>query len=69
MSGCSVDSSNVSNFYIPALKKWGQGFFQPFWEGALGPSALGKFRYFYLNWENFFNYFYMISYTGTLKLH
>ena len=23
-----------------------QGFFQPFWEGVLGPFALGNFRYF-----------------------
>ena len=37
-----------------------QGFFQPFWEGVLGPFALGNFRYFNKNWENFYNHFYMI---------
>ena len=37
-----------------------QGFFQPFWDGALWPFALGIFPYFYRNWENFFNHFYMI---------
>ena len=37
-----------------------QGFFQPFWEGVLGPFALGNFRYFNQNWENFYNHFYMI---------
>ena len=37
-----------------------QGFFQSFWEGALGPFALGNFQYFNQNWENFFNHFYMI---------
>ena len=37
-----------------------QGFFQPFWEGALGPFALGKYWYFNRNWENFFNHYYMI---------
>ena len=37
-----------------------QGFFQPFMEGALGPFALGNFRYFNRNWENFYNHFYMI---------
>ena len=35
-------------------------FFSLFWEGALGPFALGIFRYFNRNWENFFNHFYMI---------
>ena len=40
-------------------KKIYQGFFQPFWEGALGPFALGIFLYFIRNWENFFNHFYM----------
>ena len=37
-----------------------QGLFRPFWEGALGPFALGNFRYFNRNWENFFNQFYII---------
>ena len=37
-----------------------QGFFQPFWEGALGPFALGNFRHFNRNWENFFIHFYII---------
>ena len=32
-----------------------QGFFQPFWEGVIGPFVLGNFRYFNQNWENFFN--------------
>ena len=34
-----------------------QGFFQPFWEGALGPFTLGSFQYFNRNLEN---HFYMI---------
>ena len=38
----------------------GQGFFQPFWEGALEPFALGNFRHFNRNWENFFVHFYII---------
>ena len=37
-----------------------QGFFQPFWEGALGPFALGNFRHFNRNWEIFFIHFYSI---------
>ena len=37
-----------------------QGFFLTFWEGALGPFALGIFRHFNRNWENFFDHFYMI---------
>ena len=37
-----------------------QGFFQPFWEGALGPFALGNFRHFKRNWEIFFIHFYSI---------
>ena len=37
-----------------------QGFFQPFWEGALGPFALGNFLHFNRNWENFFVHFYII---------
>ena len=37
-----------------------QGFFQPFWEGALRPFALGDFWYFNQNWKNFYNHFYMI---------
>ena len=37
-----------------------QGFFKPFWEGALGPLALGIFRCFDGNWENSFNHFYII---------
>ena len=37
-----------------------QGFFQPLWEGALGPLALGNFQHFNRNWENFFYHFYMI---------
>ena len=36
------------------------GFFQPFWEGALGPFALGNSRHFNRNWENFFIHFYII---------
>ena len=37
-----------------------QGFFQPIWEGALGPFALGNFRHFNRNWEIFFIHFYSI---------
>ena len=37
-----------------------QGFFQAFWEGALEPFALGNFRHFNRNWENFFVHFYII---------
>ena len=37
-----------------------QGFFQPFWEGAVGPFALGNFRHFNRNWENFFVHFCII---------
>ena len=51
----TVYNVNFSNFCYEV-----QGFFQPFWEGALGPFALGNFRYFDGNWENFFNLFYMI---------
>ena len=46
--------------YNPFVKFHGQGFFQPFWEGALGPFALGNFRHFNRNWENFFVHFYII---------
>ena len=37
-----------------------QGFFQSFWEGALGPFALGNFRHFNQNWEIFLIHFYSI---------
>ena len=37
-----------------------QGFFQSFWEGALGPFALGNFRHINRNWEIFFIHFYSI---------
>ena len=35
-------------------------FFNLFWEGALGPFALGNFLHFNWNWENFFVHFYII---------
>ena len=41
----------------PTFTRGPQGFFQPFWEGALGPFALGNFRHFSRNWENFFIHF------------
>ena len=52
-SGLTVDTrirflssvySNMSLVAIFVMKLLGtQGFFQPFWEGALGPFALGNF--------------------------
>ena len=43
-----------------SIQEYPQGFFQPFWEGALGPFALGNFRHFNRNWEIFFIHFYSI---------
>ena len=51
--------SMLDSIFNPTRKSR-QGFFQPFWEGALGPLALGNFRYFNRNRENFFNHFYTI---------
>ena len=51
---------NLCKLYTCNCLSSSQGFFQPLWEGALGPFALGNFRYFDQNWENFFNHFYMI---------
>ena len=45
---------------LPEITRMPQGFFQPFWEGALGPFALGNFRHFNRNWEIFFIHFYSI---------
>ena len=55
-----VTSARYFGDDISSGLSWYQGFFLPFWEGALGPFALGNFRYFNRNWENFFNHFYMI---------
>ena len=46
--------------YKSNIVQRGQGFFQPFWEKAPGPFALGNFRHFNRNWENFFVHFYII---------
>ena len=57
-------SSKLDSTYLSTciIRKgtYSPGFFQPFGEGVLGPFALGNFRYFNQNWENFYNHFYMI---------
>ena len=60
ISKSSKLDSTYSSTCIKKRNLFPRDFFQPFWEGVLGPFALGNFRYFNQNWENFYNHFYMI---------
>ena len=58
--GIALMVSEVFDELMQVTPGAAQGFFQPFWEGALGPFALGNFRHFNRNWEIFFIHFYSI---------